>query len=251
MQPIYFFMETKIIDHKLKKIQITYGYNDNAWTDEDEALVQSLLKAYDLQLKLDEKVKKLFTDFCAADRRINTCRDELVKLTEKIDSVIETANEYMEKIGFPRPATFNDFLLSITDVSAAVTDFDPPFRALDEDMDGLLERLNEWIEYTNHEFDEDSDFTIAKDKHFDNYENNSIDIVKFDLEEEMLEACETVHNDSRRSSIDHCNEIYADYKCLVLEITVQYERWKEFCQRLILLQYVFKESGVLPNVFAN
>ena len=243
--------EVKVFEHKLRQINITYGYNDNAWTDEDEELVQSLLKAYDLQLELDEKVKNIFTDFCAANRRITTCREELVTLTEKINTVIATADEYMEKIGFPRPATFDEFLQNVIELGVAVTGFDPPFRTLDKDMDVLLERMNEWTEYTNHEFDEDDDFTIAKSEHFDNYENNSIDIVKFDSEEEMLEACVSVHNDSRRNKMDHCNEIFADYNCLVLEVTVQYERWKEFSQRLILLQYVFKEPGVLPNVFAN
>jgi hypothetical protein len=175
----------------------------------------------------------------------------LVALTEQVTDVIETANGYMEKIGFPRPATFDDFLKEVIDVSAVVTGFDPPFRKLDKDMDALLERMNEWTEYSNHQFDEDDDFTIAKDQHFDNYENNSIDLDKFDLEEEMLQACESVHRDSRRNSMDYCDEIFADYNCLVLEVTVQYERWKEFLQRLILLQYVFKEKGVLPQVFAN
>ena len=95
------------------------------------------------------------------------------------------------------------------------------------------------------------EYSEVQNRHSDNYENNSIDIVKFEIADEMLHAVESVHGNSRSNRRESCREIYDDYKCFVIEVTVQYKLWDEFLRRFMLLGYIFGQKTMLPGVWEN
>ena len=102
-------METKTVEHKLQKILIHYGYNDNPWTEQDEELVLALLKMYDHQLQMDVKFEKMMSEYYSAQKITNAQREELNKLAETIEGIRNEADDFREYFGLAVPQSFIDF----------------------------------------------------------------------------------------------------------------------------------------------
>ena len=244
-------MPTKIIEHAIDKIRIEYGYNDNAWTETDEELAQALVKMYDHELAMDKKSNAMMTDYFAATSITDTQREELGKLATQLAGIREEADTFREHFGLAVPPSFVDFSFRVSEASQAIRDFDAPFREHCNRMEELCDLLNAFTEESEEDYVLWEEYTDVKDRHSDDYENNSIDIVKFDFTNEKLHAVESVHGDRRSDNRERCREYHDDHRCLVLEVTVEYKVWDEFVKRFMLLAYIFGEKTMLPGVWEN
>ena len=244
-------MPTKIIEHKLDKITIEYGYNDNPWTEADEELAQAVVKMYDHQLAMDKKSDAMMTDYFAANRVTDAQREELGKLATLLGDIREEADGFREHFGLAVPPSFIDFAFRVSEAGRAVKEFDAPFREHCSRMDVLCDVLNAFTEESEEDYVFWDEYVDVKNRHSDDYENNSIDITKFDFAEEKLEAVESVHGRTRSDNRERCREYHDDHRCFVLEVTVEYEVWDEFLKRFMLLAYIFGEKTMLPGVWEN
>ena len=244
-------MEIKTIEHKLQKINIEYGYNDNPWTEQDEELVQALVKMYDHEVAMDEKADKMMTEYFAARKVTDAQREELNKLAETIEAIRNDADDFRQYFGLSVPQSFIDFSFRVADAGKAITGFDAPFRKHDRKMDKLRKRLNRFTTESEESYKVWDEYSEVQYRHTNNYEANSIDIVKYDAVDEMLNAIESVHGDRRNADRERCREYYDDYRCFVIEVTVQYKVWDEFLKRFMLLGYIFGQKTMLPGVWEN
>ncbi len=244
-------METKTIEHKLQKITIEYGYNNNPWTEEDEELVQALVKMYDHEVAMDEKFEKMMSEYFAAKKTTDTLREKLNQLAETIENIREEADGFREHFGLAVPQSFIDFSFQVADIGKLISEFDVPFRKHDRKMEKLRKLLNRLTTESEEDYVFWDEYSEVQFRHSDHSEANSIDIVKFDYADEMLRAVESVHGDRRNGHRERCREYYDDYKLLVSEVTVQYKVWDEFLKRFMLLGYIFGQKTMLPGVWEN
>lgn len=243
-------MPVKIIAHKLKEITIGFGYNNNPWTDEDEALIEALEMMYDKEVRMNAASDALMTDYFAANRDIELQRDELSKLANALQKLRSDADELRKHFGLPATQPFIDLAMQAAEVTHLVKSFRNGLVQHEEMMAKLCDRLNAALS-------ESEDLTLWDEysdimrRHFKNYEINSIDITYYNRVDDERRNLHEFYANRRRNDREHCREIHDDNRCFVMESCVQLALWDEFMKRFSVLGYIFGQKEMLPGVWEN
>ena len=245
-------MEIKTISHPLRKISITYGYNDNPWTKEDEQLVKAFIALHESEMKQQKLADYLLKEYSEIRKKIKVARTKLEEVTILLKDNIKEADKLSEKTGLIKPKTFPAFLERIMNTNDEIQEYGPLLSDVKDALD-LLQPEKELYAVTDEDtetelWDKYSDIHL---KHCRNYEKNSIDIVEFDKEDDSFRTYRSVHEDNRNGKIDYSNDTIEDYNVLVIETEMQYQLWAEFNKRRLLLEYIFGEDKVFSTVLPN
>ena len=225
-------MANKTIEHSFRKISFDTS-NVISFTSDDEELLAAYLKLHDAAIEQTEEVRTKLDE-------VKEIISAASKLTDIISSAVINQKEAL--------------LTELSTHSEKVNEKIREYHTHLEDLYAQIHTLEEMIN-TFEEREEDltlhDEFQDIQSKHYNNYENNSIDIVSFDDEENRFRDYLSFREKHHTSIISFADETINRYKLLSAETTAQYDLWAELFKRILLLQQLIEPISALTGPCFN
>ena len=219
---------------------ISYDYNDAVtWTEQDALLEKTHIALVEREAKIREMMYDSLNEFAPIDKEIQEVRTFLMLIKDLSKEARDEADFYVESL--MQMDDYSKYALGekVETAVKAFEEYHKKLLSLEPGITRLSTFINEYVE-----LDEDmSDWnthTDVKSEHYNNWENNSIDICSFDKEMDRFYAFVSVNKDSNGSIYRLLDGYILDYNKLMLETEGQYSLWEEFAKRVDLLNKMVK-----------
>jgi len=219
---------------------IKYNYDESlVWTEEDELLEKTHLELVDRENKIRDMMYKSLTEYSPIDKDIKEVRTFLMLIKDLSKEARDEADIYVESLMQMDDYSKDALGEKVETAVKAFEEYHKKLIDLEPGITKLSEFINNYIEMDENMTEWDFHTTV-KGKHYNNWENNSIDICSFDEEMERFYAFVSVNKDSNSSIYRLLDGYILDYNKLMLETEAQYGIWEEFSKRVDLLNKMVK-----------
>lgn len=219
---------------------ISYEYNDAVpWTEQDALLEKIHIALVEKEVKIREMMYDSLNEFAPVDKEIQEVRTFLMLIKDLSKEARDEADFYVESLMQMDDYSKDALGEKVATAVKAFEEYHKKLLSLEPGITTLSTFINEYVA-----LDEDtSDWnahTDAKSEHYNNWENNSIDICSFDKEMDRFYAFVSLNKDSNGSIYRLLDGYILDYNKLMLETEGQYSLWEEFTKRVDLLNKMIK-----------
>ncbi|HXH19290.1 MAG TPA: hypothetical protein VNJ07_09425 [Chitinophagales bacterium] len=241
-------MQKKQIEHPFHKISFDYD-DTKPWTARDEKLLNTYLRLHDSEARRHENARDLMKRYGEHEKHIEEVRKKMKQMKEKLTATRDAADHILAQIQLQVPNALENFVKQMNETNDFIQEYDKEIRKLEaETMD--LKKLKDHY----HDEEEDSSLwelltdlkiTYGYDK------NMAIDYVSFDDDEERFREKASYISRQNDNYMDYCNRVIENYNRLMLETEIQYEVWKEFCRRMVLIEHITGHDSGKTTISIN
>ena len=240
----------------IKKIQLQYTtfdlqFDENKpWTNEDHSLINATETLIRFEINKGKDFDDRFYAFANFKKHMQIVETEFDELKESIKDLINQVDDFeFELVGFTetkidslnnlfneRGALLDRFHIHLTELEKAIAIICPTKEG-EEEEDNDVEFEPEWRAYNE-----------IKSAHFNNWENQSIDISSFDDFEERMYANFDVLEKRNQNTKFYINDITLSYNIFIAKIDGTYQVWEELQKRIVLLNRFVNSSDSIDKI---
>ena len=241
----------------IKKIQLQYTafdlqFDENKpWTEDDTALINATETLICFEIKKGKDFDDKFYAFANFKKQMQFVAAEFDELKESIKDLITQVDDFeFELVGFTetkidrlnnlfneRGTLLDRFHIHLTELEKAIAAICLIKEGEEQEEDGDLEFEPEWKAYDE-----------IKAAHFNNWENQSIDISSFDDLEERMYANFDVLEKRNQNTKFYINDITLSYNIFIAKIEGTYQVWEELQKRIVLLNRFVNSSDSIDKI---
>ncbi len=239
-------VKKEIIKHACRNIEIIYEPGKTIMTEEDEQLVEGLIRLHDFELKVQNFVDEMYKFSVPVNKGVEEMRKQLEDVVAVYKKCAEMADNLSGTTYLVEEASLEKLTESQLHTTELLQSHHKDMLKLYGDVKILEKKVNDFIVMDEEEmtalYDEYSDIATRQ---INNYEINSINIVCYDDEYERFLSYRDGLADRRKMLSDLCDAALENYTKLNLENTAIYNVWEEFTKRCNLLRTVAGLHGAI------
>lgn len=242
-------METKKIEHRLGTFAFDYD-ESKPWTDDDELMLNRYIEVLDAEVEVNEKTNQVFKLYAEHNKNVEAFRASLLPIKEQLLSAQRASDHVLDNIVLQKPNAYQNWRDQINSTHAVITKIDSDLEILVQERETVLTPYNQIIQEEESEQKWDQ-FAQIQNKHYQNYENNSIDILCFDREDQKMRGTITFHNHYNKDLLNYCEKTIQSYNTLMIEIDRIYRIWEEHVKRVHLIEFIINERAGISAISMN
>jgi hypothetical protein len=229
-----------IIKHPLRNIEVTYEAGKTTLTPQDEQLLSTFIRLYDMDLQRKNVSHELHQESVAINENIESLRKEL----KNVQASFDASSALADKLSAPnyelREASLQKLAQARRQTEVLLKDYNEKILAVYEATKAMQDKLNE----TNKNDEERVDAmfgeldNVSLD-HISNWQNNSIDAAAFDEQVDHFREFRTALESEREVLLKGCEETMDNYINLNQQTTTLFDVWSEFLKRCNLLTALY------------
>lgn len=229
-------IKKEIIRHPFRNIEITYEPGKSALSAQDKELIAAYIKLNDFELEMKNTSENLYHESLSINRTIKELGENLKSVQAIFDACCTIADKLSDASYLVEEASLEKLAEAREQTQQALKDHHPKILAIYETVKAQQKKITEY-----NEADEDKsnilydEFTELVNAHFENSENNTIDVVAFDVEFDQFRSYREATETRRKDLMTECDLVVTNYTNLNTENTALYNLWNEFIKRSDLL----------------
>jgi hypothetical protein len=223
--------------HSMRRIELTYMPGKTVMTTEDEQLVEKYIQLHDFEYHLLKKTEELHMSFCEIDKQVNTLRECLTDIKNKLNDSVTIADKLSEDSYIPAETSIEKIKENNISIAVELSLYHEKLNSLYKEVRYNQGILNNCINTAENRSEKIyAEYSSVSDTHNQNYEINTIDIVSLDSDYEKFCNSRELYEKRRNDFMERCDKILNRYNSLDLETNAWYQVWTEFSKRCELIQ---------------
>lgn len=236
MQPLQESIKKQLIKHPFRTIEIIYEAGKTTLTAEDEALIAGFTRLHDFELELINNAQKLHQQSESVNKEILPLKEELKKVRTTFDICCTLADKLSEASYLVEETSLEKLQKARMRTERELKDYHEKLLNIYETAKVVQEKINEYNTSIDKERESKYDqFETLVLNHSINWENNTINIAKFDEQFSQFNEYSSMTERQRDTLMSECDSTMDNYTNLNNETTALYSVWNEFIKRIDLL----------------
>jgi chromosome segregation ATPase len=242
-------MINKTIQHSFRKISFDWDESIPE-TDHDKELLSAFLQLHDAAKTQKDLGIEITKDCQKIEKETENLKLQLDEIKDLIAKLNGQADELTVGFTAHKQGEYEKLIQESKPVQKKISEHNAQLNKLYKELEKSRNQQEEF-KANDEDFSLWEKYSSIQSKHYNNYQNNSIDIKTFDEEDNRFKTFVEAVSGNKDWIINFGEKVILNYNLLVAQTTTQQEIWSEFKKRLVLIHRLIESSTEINDISAN